>query len=276
MTDTNNTDGAALLPVTQDASDYVIGGPHHYVDPDSLEEHWIAEIQIVGGHYSVAEIYATDPAHAVELAEKAIAAWNTRAPLPATQEDAERSGVGEDERLRALSARAAPAPWVVYSEPEVGLFASVFSGTVMETGFAPVNLDDPANVELIVEAVNYLRLALSTPAMSDRQEYDGKAVREALAPFARAAKWWKAFDNQHRITTLHQHGDCLEVGHLRAAEAALAHPAQARDEMPAECPNSPSGKHQIDTSMEEGPHHCFYCGTNMRALRPQEGEASRG
>ena len=68
----------AILPVTPEVSDYVIGGPHHYVDPDSCEEHWTAEIQIVGGHYSVAEIYATDPAHAVELAEKAIAAWNTR------------------------------------------------------------------------------------------------------------------------------------------------------------------------------------------------------
>ncbi|MGN6290365.1 MAG: hypothetical protein ACTHNA_14015 [Sphingopyxis terrae] len=32
-----------------------------------------------------------------------------------------------------------------------------------------------------------------------------------------------------------------------------------------ECPNSPMGKHQIDTSMEEGPHHCFNCGVDMRA-----------
>ena len=46
-------------------------------------------------------------------------------------------------------------------------------------------------------------------------------LRAALRPFAHAAKWWKAFHDYHRITTLHQHGDCLEVGHLRAAESAL-------------------------------------------------------
>lgn len=55
------------------------------------------------------------------------------------------------------------------------------------------------------------------------------ALRKALRPFANAAKWWKAFDNQHRITTLHQHGDCLEVGHLRAAEAALTPSALSGD-----------------------------------------------
>lgn len=69
---------------------------------------------------------------------------------------------------------------------------------------------------------NYLkgiaRAALSATPATSRQD----GLREALIPFARAAKWWKAFDSQHRITTLHQHGDCLEVGDLRAAEAAIA------------------------------------------------------
>ena len=46
-------------------------------------------------------------------------------------------------------------------------------------------------------------------------------LRGALRPFARAADWWKAFDDQQRITSLHQHGDCLEVAHLRTARAAL-------------------------------------------------------
>ena len=32
----------------------------------------------------------------------------------------------------------------------------------------------------------------------------------------------------------------------------------------AECPNSPTKQHQVDTSMEEGPHHCFNCGIDMR------------
>lgn len=31
-----------------------------------------------------------------------------------------------------------------------------------------------------------------------------------------------------------------------------------------ECPYSPFGRHQIDTSMESGPHHCFFCNVNMR------------
>lgn len=26
-----------------------------------------------------------------------------------------------------------------------------------------------------------------------------------------------------------------------------------------ECPSSPNGRHQIDTSMESGPHNCFHC-----------------
>ena len=61
----------------------------------------------------------------------------------------------------------------------------------------------------------------------------GEALREALRPFANAAKWWKAFDSQHRITTLHQHGDCLEVGHLRAALAALSQSTAGEDGLQA-------------------------------------------
>lgn len=57
---------------------------------------------------------------------------------------------------------------------------------------------------------------------SDRKDaLRAATLCEALKPFARAAEWWKAFSDQQRITSLHQHGDCLEVGHLRAAAAAL-------------------------------------------------------
>ncbi len=42
------------------------------------------------------------------------------------------------EGLRKLDAAATPAPWCVYSEPEVGLPPSLFSGTVMESGFGPI------------------------------------------------------------------------------------------------------------------------------------------
>lgn len=31
-----------------------------------------------------------------------------------------------------------------------------------------------------------------------------------------------------------------------------------------ECPNSPTGRHQVDTSMESGPNNCFYCERSMK------------
>ena len=40
--------------------------------------------------------------------------------------------------------------------------------------------------------------------------------------------------------------------------AALFLPQMARD-----CPSSPNGRHQIDTSMESGPSKCFYCEGRM-------------
>lgn len=86
-------------------------------------------------------------------------------------------------------------------------------------------------------ASDYAHFAIELAALAQPVETgaaltrDGReALRRALRPFASAAKWWKAFDNQHRITTLHQHGDCLEVGHLRAAEAALAQPVEAGED----------------------------------------------
>jgi len=39
-----------------------------------------------------------------------------------------------------------------------------------------------------------------------------------------------------------------------------ATPAPAVD---AECPSSPDGKHQVDTSMESGPNNCFHCEAPM-------------
>ncbi|WHO40842.1 hypothetical protein PMI04_009740 [Sphingobium sp. AP49] len=31
----------------------------------------------------------------------------------------------------------------------------------------------------------------------------------------------------------------------------------------AECPSSPDGRHQVDTSMESGPNNCFHCEASM-------------
>lgn len=32
----------------------------------------------------------------------------------------------------------------------------------------------------------------------------------------------------------------------------------------ANCPSSPDGRHQVDTSMESRPYNCFYCERPMR------------
>lgn len=51
----------------------------------------------------------------------------------------------------------------------------------------------------------------------------------------------------------------------RTARAAVA-PVEPRHPLVTavpECPMSHDGRHHIDTSMEEGPHHCFHCGANM-------------
>lgn len=33
--------------------------------------------------------------------------------------------------------------------------------------------------------------------------------------------------------------------------------------LPNECGSSPSGRHQVDTTMESGPSNCFHCGEKM-------------
>jgi len=66
------------------------------------------------------------------------------------------------------------------------------------------------------------RSAIPDTSLGSASAPTAERLRSALEPFARAAEWWKAFDDQHRITSLHQYGDCLEVRHLREARAALS------------------------------------------------------
>lgn len=197
MTDTNNTDGAALLPVTRallaEARETIAT-----LDRYSRRNKSELLIDVDTGRTPTDLIAEIDAA--------------LSSPLHAKQEDAERSGAGVDD--------------LAHLESEARRFA----------GFYEPNSDMANTLNIFGNKIAALAASIHPPTPMDTlqrlgQEYDGEAVREALKPFARAAKWWKAFDDQHRITTLHQHGDCLEVGHLRAAEAALAHPAQARDEM---------------------------------------------
>lgn len=135
---------------------------------------------------------------------EAIAAWNTRAPLPATQEDAERSGV--DDLVGDLKVTA-------------DNLVSAFGYT--ETSH-------------IVTLLRKAARALSTPAMSDRQEYDGEAVREALDKLA--VKVLHSYRKRDGLTCYkYDHNRQRDERYMREtfAElvapfiAALAHPAQA-------------------------------------------------
>lgn len=56
--------------------------------------------------------------------------------------------------LRSALERAEhPLPWTIYSEPEVGLTPTIFSGAVGQSGFCPVDLDLAGNQNLIVTAL---------------------------------------------------------------------------------------------------------------------------
>jgi len=196
---TNNTDGAALLPVTLKPCPFtgqVAKGP-----TPQANGYW----RIYGGSYFIER-----PTEAL-----AIAAWNTRAPLPATQEDAERSGMGlfDIEPNLAESSR----------EPSLRRIVRKY-------------YNDHFNAVRAEELTTAYFKALSTPAMSDRQEYDGEAVREALERIEatieaaercmNASPFWD--DNSRYAGKALLDYPRAQIAHERAA---LAHPAQARDEM---------------------------------------------
>lgn len=63
--------------------------------------------------------------------------------------------------------------------------------------------------------------------------------------------------------------ECLE----QIASALASNKAEDTEEEAIErqCQNSPDGRHQVDTSMEEGPNNCFHCGADMRADQPRGG-----
>jgi hypothetical protein len=75
-----------LVPVEQidRESEYIIAGP--WLTESDDESFWHAEVQIIGGHSYVAQIYAGSEDQAREMAEQAIAAWTLRTP-PAVEPD---------------------------------------------------------------------------------------------------------------------------------------------------------------------------------------------
>lgn len=80
-------------------------------------------------------------------------------------------------RLRELLAHKTPGPWMVYSEPDVGLPPSLFAGKPMETGFGPIEPLSGVDLDLIVEAINAL------PALLDQNERMAKALGKAITRF---------------------------------------------------------------------------------------------
>lgn len=77
------------------------------------------------------------------------------------------------ERLMALDAAATPGPWQGYSEPEVGLPYSLFSGIPMQSGFGPLEPLTGYDIDL----VTLLRNAVpSILAMAE----ENARLREAL------------------------------------------------------------------------------------------------
>lgn len=88
-----------------------------------------------------------------------------------------------------------------------------------------VNPDGPEAAKVITQArASLAEMALwygHAAAALTKAQADIAKYREALTPFARAADYWSVFHDFQRITSLHQHGDCLEVHHLRDAVVAL-------------------------------------------------------
>lgn len=59
--------------------------------------------------------------------------------------------------LKALSDRATPGEWSAYSEPEVGMPATLFTGTVGTSDFHPVEPLTSVDVAFIAAAANHAR-----------------------------------------------------------------------------------------------------------------------
>lgn len=87
-------------------------------------------------------------------------------------------------KLRALDARATSAPWQGYSEPDVGLPYSLFSGTPMQSGFGPLEPLFGADIDLMVLLRNAVPDIL---ALTEEVRVLRASVLELVAPLERAS-----------------------------------------------------------------------------------------
>lgn len=67
------------------------------------------------------------------------------------------TGAERGRMVEAAKRAEHPLPWSIYSEPDVGLSPTIFSGTVCQSGFCPVDLDLAGNQHLIVTALATLK-----------------------------------------------------------------------------------------------------------------------
>lgn len=74
------------------------------------------------------------------------------------------------DRLRALDAKATAGPWQGYSEPEVGLPYSLFSGIPMQSGFGPLEPLTGYDIDLVTLLRN------SVPAILAMAEENARLI----------------------------------------------------------------------------------------------------
>lgn len=67
-------------------------------------------------------------------------------------------------------------------------------------------------------------------------------------------------DIEYSVAFHRKHREAASIANdIRALAAAPTIPATGE----RECPSSPDGRHQVDTSMESGPNNCFHCEAPM-------------
>lgn len=210
---TTNTDGAALLPCP---NPWCMGDVHSFCNGAVKSSNYVRckKCGIKG------------PTRSTRA--EAITAWNTRAPLSATQEDAERAGGNEDALERWHDIRDNPDAIVACGDRWKAAAAKI--GCKLHgfnDGYAASFITPDGHV---IEIGPKFRKAISASPPTQRQEYDGEALREAAR--ALVAKLDEC-DPHIADAFLMREMKCGPYdgpnysAELRDLRAALAHPAQA-------------------------------------------------
>jgi hypothetical protein len=141
-----------------------------------------------------------------------------------------------------------------------GRRAEIRQSTIRQLG------DDPHADRIILPGTDW-DIVLAALSAQQAAADEGVSSDATIAAKARAAlELWLAWPDGLRdgwpTVTNEQVESWLFVlpNHLAGISTPTAQ--QATDER--ECPSSPDGRHQVDTSMESGPNNCFHCERPMR------------